>query len=787
MEELVRCSYRNSFAKELESTGGTEMLCSQELDECGTESVVRLTVINPQFEQPLARAVDKLIGAGLRVDKFGFANASGSIEPPTSSEEPDVGSKMLSDKLTVLVNDIAIAMNRLGYASYRGKVYKKDSRSKYSYSYKCEARAFVNTLATNEFFKSRLIREIKKVSDLLADPYCELFAPLTVDYDLIEVNNGWCWSIKRRDFVNGAIQDHQIGKVSPRAFCPFDATRDPDPKYFKEVLENSLEPQEVAKFCDDFLKLLSYNKKRHKDKVPCLVGDANSGKTSLFFPILGLIHHGNVATVTKQRAFNKSMITPFTEVIFIDEATETTLDIDDWKILTQGGYAAHDVKYQSARAFINRCPMLITSQQKLKFGPADQAAMDRRLRTYSFRSLSQPKKKASTWMKKHAMDCVVWAAQKAKASKDDEESESGSDTSAAEDESQAAEGVLLEEEKGEIRSLSLPALLTKEAPAGDTTDEELADDAHGHESNSLVPADRVQLLQGFIEQQQPGSLRHRHLEQMLRMEERRLTEEQRSREERIKQRKNLLRAKGVSSQNLSLLPDDPDEPVPSPVAKDLQRFNDAQAAAQKELRRERARKAYEGDWLRSTEKELHDCAKSIFTCVDPEMQKSLTAYREVLEDKLKNHHRNLGTLGCCEALQERKRVCVSLGVIRNSHQHLVKSVFAALPTPEELGESSVSATQHEEGCAQEDPGDHTTGDQNCSTGEAVDDDDERIFITPVPSWHTSHTEFERTRKATPGKASSQTRGKRPRSNSVQSKTAKRPCNHSITKYFSSQQ
>ena len=54
-------------------------------------------------------------------------------------------SKMLADKLTVLVNDIAIAMNRLRYASYRGKVYKKDSRSKYTYSYRCEARAFANT------------------------------------------------------------------------------------------------------------------------------------------------------------------------------------------------------------------------------------------------------------------------------------------------------------------------------------------------------------------------------------------------------------------------------------------------------------------------------------------------------------------------------------------------------------------------------------------------------------------------------------------------------------------
>ena len=51
-------------------------------------------------------------------------------------------------------------------------------------------------------------------------------------------------------------------------------------------------------------------------------------KQVCFFPILGLVHHGNVATVTKQRAFHKSMITPFTEVIFVDEATETTLLID---------------------------------------------------------------------------------------------------------------------------------------------------------------------------------------------------------------------------------------------------------------------------------------------------------------------------------------------------------------------------------------------------------------------------------------------------------------------------
>ena len=84
------------------------------------------------------------------------------------------------------------------------------------------------------------------------------------------------------------------------------------------------------------------------------------GRQVYFFPIQGLIHHGNIATVTKQRAFNKAMITSYTEVIFIVEASESTLDIGDWKVLTQGGYSAHYVKYQTAKAFRNKCAIITT-------------------------------------------------------------------------------------------------------------------------------------------------------------------------------------------------------------------------------------------------------------------------------------------------------------------------------------------------------------------------------------------------------------------------------------------
>ena len=133
-----------------------------------------------------------------------------------------------------------------------------------------------------------------------------------------------------------------------------------------------------------------------------------------------------------------------------------------------------------------------------------------------------------------------------------------------------------------------------------------------------------------------------------------------STKKRYEARKAALRDKGVSSQSTELLPTNPDSATPSPIQRELRRYIDDRNAHQVQERREKARKAFEGHWLRSTEKELHD---SIFIYLDPVIRKSLTAYREVLEDKLKNHHRNLGTLGCDEALQERKRVCASLGSV----------------------------------------------------------------------------------------------------------------------------
>ena len=152
------------------------MSVSQYAEDCGSENTVRVVLVNPNFEASLTKAVEELSAAKLRLDKFGFSSSGGTSQQCSLStlDSLKIEQPMLSDKLTVLINDIKIAMKSLQYASYRGKIYKKDDRSRFTFSYKCEPRAFTNSLASNEFFKSRLLRDMKKDIELFGDPYCEL-------------------------------------------------------------------------------------------------------------------------------------------------------------------------------------------------------------------------------------------------------------------------------------------------------------------------------------------------------------------------------------------------------------------------------------------------------------------------------------------------------------------------------------------------------------------------------------------------------------------------------------
>lgn len=693
MQGLVNVSYRKCYRDEVEETLN-EYLSSSDLDECGGEHVVRVHLVNPTFLTPLRNAMSKLSEAKLIVDQVGLdvANPEQSTEVTEDNNEDN---RMLSDKLTVLINDINIAMKSCQYGLYRGKVYKKLDKAKYTYAFKCEARVFVNTLASNEHFKARLLREMKKVIEILSDPYCEVIRPLNINYDLIEVMNGQCWSIKERRFVANAIPETSIGVTSPRAFCKYDPSKEPEPKYFKEILENSLTEPEIASFCHDFLKLLDYNKKKHKDKVPCLVGDANSGKTSLFLPMLGIMHHSNIATVTKQRAFNKAMINKFTELVFLDEATASTMDVDDWKTLTQGGYMAHDVKYHTAKSFINRCPMLITAQQMLDFKDEDKPAMDRRLNYYEFKSLSSTKRGAAEWLKRHPMDCVVWASSKAREFSDGDEDEDGCCSSDEEDRICTEEGVLKPSEKEDLRNLSLSELLEK----GGTKSQSEVVEVEQHQETSLVHAqldyessseddERIHLIKRVLNSCAKDTLRYRQAQEMLSKERRRIKEE----ENRYKTKQNLYKERGVSTGNLHLIPRKDDQTDPTPIAEELKVYAEKQEESRKKAQQEKCKQVFEGRWICDIEKKYYECVMTYRRSRNADTRSGAKGMLDIYNHKLESHHKSLGTWQLKEALDERRRKCIELGLLSQEFQHLVQSLSEPLPFESEQTDDDIYMT-----------------------------------------------------------------------------------------------
>ena len=137
-------------------------------DNCGTDSAVRVCLVNRSFNAALQVAVKKMQDAKLVIDHFGF-----SIE----YSAPENEETRLSDKLTALINNIGIAMKSMEYALFHGKIYKCPM-AKFTYAYKCEVKAFINCLAANESFKSRLLEHMRKVIDVLADPDCEVICPI---------------------------------------------------------------------------------------------------------------------------------------------------------------------------------------------------------------------------------------------------------------------------------------------------------------------------------------------------------------------------------------------------------------------------------------------------------------------------------------------------------------------------------------------------------------------------------------------------------------------------------
>ena len=301
------------------------------------------------------------------------------------------------------------------------------------------------------------------------------------------------------------------------------------------------------------------------------------------------------------------------------------------------------------------------------------------------------------------MECIVWASNKARPPSDHEES---SDDGSEEDQSsQIDDCILKDKEKEAMRTLALAEDCT--APLEDM--ETLGEDKESSKEDVDWDDDqRISNMRRSLQQCTPGSLRHRQIASILQMRLRE-REEQRARDEQIyRRRRDSMVARGVPRAHADLLPKNISDPLPTQLKNDLDVLHQKSIEEEKERRKLKARQAFEGGWLRETEKELYKYVEKSHQTRDPFLRANQKAYVEVLCNKLKLHHHSLGTYRTSEAIKERRRVGVDLGILRQQDQHLVRCVHEPLPTKSELEFEKV-------------------------TTETAQSDDQNMFLTPLPA------------------------------------------------------
>ena len=178
-------------------------------------------------------------------------------------------------------------------------------------------------------------------------------------------------------------------------------------------------------------------------------------------------------------------------------------------------------------------------------------------------------------------------------------------------------------------SLPLGDLLKEPRSPEESSEEDTIQDVGDSDEDETITTLKVTLAQCS-----PDSLRHHQLSHILetRLEEK---EKQKELEEiRYERRQQHLLSRGVSTDHVSLLPHDQNEPLPTPIRRDLAAFEEQQLEKEWENRKKRAKKVFESQWLQATEKDLQDCMVALRTSLDTDMKASMNAYRELLQDKL---------------------------------------------------------------------------------------------------------------------------------------------------------
>ena len=418
----------------------------------------------------------------------------------------------------------------------------------------------------------------------------------------------------------------------------------------------------------------------------CLVGEPNSGKTSLFTPITRFIPARYIAMISKQKAFNKSLVDENTQIIFLDEAYAKLMDPDDWKILTQGGLTAHDRKYKTSSLAVIRCPMFITCQTDMDFGREHNDAMAVRLEKFFFKRLTSPRVAGvQEFLQTNAMDCVVWACSLA-ITPDDELPPPMPGTS-------VQQGDIGEEEKERIRNMQLDES-ESEQEGSEPTDTVIEDssvegesDVSNPDSTYLDPWEESLKNIARLQEQEPcHSLKKRQLG-LLAAEVKRTVDERERQEERARLR--VLEETKERWISLGMLREEDAhllQSVNGPYHPNIERSRDQYFARKKQedqrMLEKKARKYFNNGWIMEKEGELRDLQRKEDAATDEDVKRALQFMLEVTVEALKLKFQKEEVHGLAKlVLLERRKKAVAMQWVSPSQAKRINSIGCPLPYP----------------------------------------------------------------------------------------------------------
>ncbi len=266
------------------------------------------TLVNDDgYFDDIQSAIDRV-----RSDSLQFETLIQEVDPARSLGK--------TNEVTSTIQKIERMMKICKHTLHRSTIYTKPEGATTTYVKMMDVNSYLNKILTNAAINDALVKHFQTIERIISHLACEVIHQIEFNLDLIEVSNGFFFQISRRTFIANAIPEAMIGKVSPRAFVPYDCSTPPIPRYFEQGILNSFPDVNVRiNFLNKFYQCLCGSNMPHKIKRLVLAGPRDSGKTVWGNVLRRIIPDDHIASVTNEGQFSGAMIKESTQLVMIDE------------------------------------------------------------------------------------------------------------------------------------------------------------------------------------------------------------------------------------------------------------------------------------------------------------------------------------------------------------------------------------------------------------------------------------------------------------------------------------